>query len=291
MVKRAYLNKSQIIGKFYMQVPSHNIKIIYFRMKYLLYSGILALVLVSCSGYEKLLKSSDYSLKYRKAFEYYEKEEYVKAGNLFDDIVNVYRGTSKADTISYYQAMSYYKQEDYILGAHYFGTFVQNFLYSSFAEEAEFLEAYCYYMQSPRPSLDPTFTTRAIEALTSYSNKYPYTKRAEEAKKLIVELEDKLVEKSRLSAKLYYDMGNYKSAIVALKNSLDEYPNTKHKEELMWLVLDSRYQLAAKSVESKQRERFQAAVDEYYTFISQFPNSKRMKEAEEIFHSSEGFIK
>ena len=42
------------------------------------------LVFSGCSGYEKLLKSSDYRLKFTKAMEYYEAEEYVRAGTLFD---------------------------------------------------------------------------------------------------------------------------------------------------------------------------------------------------------------
>ena len=259
--------------------------------KNLLYSGILLLTLVSCNGYEKILKSSDYNLKYRKAFEYYNKEDYVKASTLFDDIVNVLRGTTKADTVSYYQAMSYFKQKDYILGGHYFGTFAQNFMYSPFTEEAEFLEAYCYYQLSPRPSLDQSSTTSAIEALRSFLNKYPLSKHNAEASSLISELEDKLVEKSRLNAKLYYDMGIYKASIIALKNSLDEYPNTKHKEELMWLVLDSNYRLAENSIISKQKERFQSTIDEYYSFTSSFPNSKYKKDADKIYSDSEKYLK
>jgi outer membrane protein assembly factor BamD len=256
-----------------------------------LYSVILVFGLISCSGYEKLLKSSDYNLKCRKAFEYYDKGEYVKAATLFDNVVNVFRGTTKADTLSYYQAMSYYKQKDYLLGGHYFGTFASNFMYSPFTEEAEFLEAYCYYQLSPRPSLDQSTTMQAIEAFQSFSNKYPLSKHIGEAKTLIIEMQDKLVEKSRLNAVLYYDMGNYKSSIIALKNSLDEFPNTQYKEELMWLVLDSNYKLAENSVISKQKERYQSTIDEYYTFISQFPNSKYKKEAEKIYQTAGNFIK
>jgi outer membrane protein assembly factor BamD len=43
---------------------------------------------------------------------------------------------------------------------------------------------------------------------------------------LITEMEDKLVRKSYISAKLYYDMKQYRAAVVALNNSLNEYPDT-----------------------------------------------------------------
>jgi outer membrane protein assembly factor BamD len=257
----------------------------------LLYSVILGLMLVSCSGFEKILKSSDYNLKYRKAFEYYKIGDYGKSSTLFDDIVNVFRGTTKADTLAYYQAMSYYKQKDYILGGHYFNTFAQNFMYSPFTEEAEFLEADCYYQLSPRAALDQASTTQAIESLKTFLNKYPYSKHGEEARIMISELEDKLVEKSRLNAKLYYDMGLYKSSIIALKNSLDDYPDTKHKEELMWLVLDSNFRLAENSVPSKQKERYQTTLDEYYSFTSHYPNSRYKDDADQIYKATENFLK
>ncbi len=50
-------------------------------------------------------------------------------------------------------------------------------------------------------------------------------------------MRDKLVEKSFISARLYYDLGYYKSAILALRNSLIEYPETRYREELMFLIL------------------------------------------------------
>jgi outer membrane protein assembly factor BamD len=83
----------------------------------------------------------------------------------------------------------------------------------------------------------------------------------------------------------------YKSSIVALKNSLEEFPNTKHREKLMWYVLNSRFLLAENSIESKKKERYQEAVDEYYSFISEFPKSEYKGDADVIYKSSEKMIK
>jgi outer membrane protein assembly factor BamD len=253
--------------------------------------GLLIVILSSCSGYEKLLKSSDYNLKYRKAFEFYNKEDYAKASGLFEQIVNVFRGTNKSDTVSFYQAMSTFKQKDYLTAQYYFSTFVQTYSYSSFAEEAEYLAAYCLYLDSPGPSLDQENTIKGIEAFILFIKKYPNSKYVDRSKQYMIELQDKLVEKSRLSAKLYYDMGMYKSSIVALKNSLEEYPNTKYREELMWLVLDSNFGLAENSVESKKKDRYLATIDEYYSFVSEFPESKRKKDAEKIYEKSKKMVK
>lgn len=258
-----------------------------------IYIGFLLVILASCSGYEKVLKSSDYSFKYRKAFEYYNKGDYSRASGVFEQIVTVYRGSSKADTICYYQAMTAYKQKDYITAQYYFSTFVQAFTYSPFAEEAEYLSAYCLYLDSPNPSLDQENTMKGIEAFQTFMRKYPVSKHFADCKQYMIELQDKLVEKSYLSAKLYYNMGGVmlKAAIVALKSSLDDYPNTKFREEMMWLILDSNYRIAENSIESKKKDRYQTTVDEYYSFISEFPQSKWKKDAQKIYEKSEKMIK
>lgn len=256
-----------------------------------LYFGILAVILSSCSGYEKLLKSSDYNLKYTKAFEYYNKKDYSKAYGLFEQIVPVLRGTSKADTVSFYEAMSSFRMKDYEVAQYHFSTFFQTYSYSPFAEEAEYLAAYCLYLESPNAELDQDNTVKGIESFSAFVRKYPESKYVDKCKELIAELQDKLVEKSRLSAKLYYDMGMYKSSIVALKNSLEEYPNTKYREELMWLVLDSNFQLSENSVESKKKDRYQTTIDEYYSFISEFPQSKWRKDADRIYEKAQKMVK
>ena len=52
---------------------------------------MVSVTLYSCSGYNKLLKSSDYDLKYEKGFEYYNKQKYSKALQIFEQITSVYR--------------------------------------------------------------------------------------------------------------------------------------------------------------------------------------------------------
>jgi hypothetical protein len=73
-------------------------------------------------------------------------------------------------------------------------------------------------------------------------------------------------------------------------NSLEDYPDTKFREQLMYLRLRSRYLYAMNSVPSKQAERFQEAVDEYYSFIDEFPDSKFRKDAEKIYKNSNNYL-
>jgi outer membrane protein assembly factor BamD len=94
-----------------------------------------------------------------------------------------------------------------------------------------------------------------------------------------------------MSAKLYYDLGDYKAAVVALNNCLDEFPNSKHREEVMYLILKSRFLLAENSVQEKKTERYQLTVDEYYSFVGEFPESEHYKEAVNIFNQSQSKLK
>lgn len=246
---------------------------------------IVTLVVTACGDYNKILKSTDYEFKLKKAIEYYEDGEFVKAGTLFQELVNIYRGTSRADQIYYYYAKSMMGQKDYLMATHYFKSLLKEFPGSQFAEEAQFMVGYCNYLLSPKPRLDQTVTKEAIESLQLYINLYPYSDRVDEANRLIDELTDKLVYKSYLNAKLYYDFENYKAAVVALDNSLKEFPDSQYREELMYMLLKSKYLLAINSVEDKKQERLSGALDEYFSFVDEYPESQYRKEADKFYET------
>ena len=50
---------------------------------------------LSCSDYNKILKGSDYNLKYEKALEYYENNQCYKSLPLFEELMSYFRMTSK----------------------------------------------------------------------------------------------------------------------------------------------------------------------------------------------------
>lgn len=249
-----------------------------------------AVILSGCGEYEKLLKSRDFKKKYDMGVQFYEEGEFAKAGTLFDQVANIFRGTTKADTVKYYQAKSYYGQRDYMMAGYYFNELSATYASSVYLEEADFMTGYCFYKQSPRAELDQETTYKTITAMQMFMVKYPTSERVVQCQEIITEMSDKLVEKSFISARLYYDLGYYKSAILALRNSLIEYPDTRYREELLFLILKSSYLLADGSIPSKQRERFQATVDEYYSYIGEFPEGPHSKEARRMYDSSNKYL-
>jgi outer membrane protein assembly factor BamD len=257
----------------------------------LLTIGLLALFLASCSDYQKLLSSTDYDLKYKRAIEYFDKKDYTRASTLMEELLPIYRGTDKAEEVNYRYAYCYYHQQDYVTAGYYFKNFVTSFPNSPYAEECAYMVAYCYYEDSPNSSLDQANTYKAMDELQVFMNQHPASKRVADCNKLIDELREKLVKKSFESASLYYKLGDYKAAITALNNGLKEFPDTHYREELLFLVVKSSYELANRSVYEKMKERYQNTVEAYLGFKEEFPESKHLKEAERIYTNSSKYLK
>ena len=113
---------------------------------------------------------------------------------------------------------------------------------------------------------------------------------------MVFALQDKLVLKEYMSARLYYNLGNYRgnnylSCVITAQNALKDYPYTNLREELSILILRAKYELAVYSVEEKKTERYRETVDEYYAFKNEFPESKYLKDAERIFKESQKILK
>lgn len=237
----------------------------------------------SCTGYNKLLKSTDAELKFTKAMELYEKEEYLKALTLFEQLIPIYRGNVKEAEINYYYAYCNYYLGDYIIAGYHFRNFSQTYGLSQWAEECQFMGAYCYYLDSPRFTLDQENTLAAISQIQLFVNQYPQSPRLEECNRLLDELRDKLAQKSFEASKMYYNLEYYKSAITALKNTLKEFPDANFKEELMFLIFKSAYLYADNSVDTKQEERYEEALKEYKAFTFHYKEGKFVKDAEKMY--------
>lgn len=262
-----------------------------FRTKHIIISGLMLLALLSGTGckskFEQLRASNDIAKKYQAAVKLYEKKDYSKALILFDDLVQRYRGRAEAEDLYYYYAYTNYKLRDYTTARYNFKIFADTYPNSEKAEECRFMAAYCYYLDSPIYSLDQANTIKAIEALQLFINLYPNSDRGQEAGKLIQDLRDKLETKSFENAKLYLTISDYKSAVIAFKNSMRDYPDTKYAEEMEFLMIKAQYLYAKNSFEEKQEERYLEAIQLSNEFAENYPDSKFAKEAQELRKDAE----
>ena len=247
---------------------------------------VLITVFSGCSDYKKILKSTDIEMKYEKAVEYYQKQDYFKSIQLFDELLTYFRGTQKAEEIYYYYAYSHYGKGDYVLASYFFNNFANTFPRSKYTEECMYMAAYCKYLDSPKYSLDQESTTEAIRGMQAFINAFPQSKRIKDANEVIDKLRFKLQKKSFEAAKLYFTIEEYNAAITALNAHLKDYPDSQFKEEAYFLIVKSFYIYATKSIIKKQKERYVATTESYDTFAALYPSSNYKKEAETYYRNA-----
>ena len=254
---------------------------------------VAAFLLSSCAGqYDKLLKSEDYELKYTKAKEYYDLKKYSKAAGLLENQTRVYfRGSPKEDSVLFLLAKSYFEDKDMYSASESFDQFRNTFPRSPFTEEANMLRIVCLYEQTWRYELNQKPTLVALAAIEEFRYMYPRSAFVEETKKMEEDLTQRLEEKDYEAAKLYYAMEDYRSANTTLKLALKNRPDTRYREEILYLLVISSYKYADNSMLIRQKDRFQTMLDEYYNFISEFPESKHRADADKMYASATAKIK
>lgn len=247
----------------------------------------LSLLFVSCGEYQKLLKSKDPEAKYQAALIYFNNGQYTRAQTLLEDVAVYYKGTERSEDVVCYLARCYMGNKDYSTAAEYYEAYVRNYPKGKYCVEARYQIGHCYYMDAPDARLDQEITHKAIKWLTEFVELYPDSPYAQDAYKQIDEMYDKLAEKEYRSAILYYNLGtylgnNYLSAEIVAKNAIKKYPGNKYTEELSWIILQAKRQQMVNSFEEKKADRARSTEDEYYNFITDFPNSKHRKDADKI---------
>ena len=228
----------------------------------------------------RIIKSEDPDLIYTEGLKYYGREKWRMAGDLFSACQAYYVGNVREDSVAFFLARSRFKERDYVEATTQLDEFRRKFGRSVFVEDAEAMLAMCHYYLSPDPTRDQTVTSEAIIAFSEFIERYPNSTRVKAFSELITELTERLKKKAYLNAYTYYKIQRYKSAVVALRNALKLYPETPYREEMLYLIAVSNYRLAHNSIEEKQGARYLDVLDSYYSFINEYPESKRRKELE-----------
>ena len=221
---------------------------------------------------------------------------YGRASLLLGDVLAALKGTPNGEECLYMLAMCSYQTRDYESAASYFRKYYQSYPKGEFVEHARYYAGMSLYNQTPDTRLDQTVTEEAITELQSFLDFYPTTRLKDATQDIIYKLQDKMVHKELLAAQMYFDLGtymgnNYQSAVIVAKTAIKDYPYSKYKEQLEMLVLKSRYQEALQSTDERKEDRFRDVIDEYYSFINDFPESNNRHEADNIFKIASKHVK
>ncbi|MDX2002556.1 MAG: outer membrane protein assembly factor BamD [Chitinophagales bacterium] len=245
---------------------------------------VLLFLLSSCGqSLQKLQKSENLDLKYTKAKEFYNKEQYDKAIPLFEELITLRKGTQSIDEVYYLFAMSHYKNGNFLVAAFHFKNINDSYPSSPYAEECLYMVGVSNAELSPDIPLDQTYTEKAIEAFQLFVNRYPNSQFLEKSNQQITALRRKLEMKALNAAELYFKTGHYKAAATAFSNVLKQFPDTKDAEKVNFFIIKSYYEYAANSVAEKQVERYNQAIKAYENFSAKYKSSGYAKDAEELY--------
>ena len=251
------------------------------------------LLLCSCAGeFNRVYKSADDSYKYEFAKEAFANNKFSQASVLLEQLVTVKKASDEAQESLYMLGMAQYCNGDFEAASATFKKYGSSYPRGTYAEAAAYYVGQALYESAPEPRLDQTPTSGAINAYHNFLDLYPDSKLRPAAQKRLYELQDKLIMKEYLSAKLYFNLGgyfgninannesNYSACIVTAENALKTYPFTHLREDFSLLIMKSKFQLAENSSEEKRLDRYRDAEDECYGFINEFPDSRERSTAE-----------
>jgi len=134
----------------------------------------------------------------------------------------------------------------------------------------------CYFYQMKKPGRDQTNTMSAIKAFESLVRQFPETQEAEMAQKNIAEAKECLAKHQFLIGRTNYLVKSYQGAINRFKEVMDNFPEYKGMDQLIFLTAKSYLGLG--DVETA-RSFFQQVLDRY---ASSTVSKKAAKELEKM---------
>lgn len=253
---------------------------------------VVALLSGCASEFNRVYKSTDNAYKYEYAKQCFATGKFQQSSALLQELVTMQKGRSNAQESLFMLGMALYCNRDYDAASTTFRKYYSSYPKGDFAEQASFYIGQSLYESVPEPRLDQSPTIAAINAYQTFIDNYPDSPRREEAQQHLFALQDNLVQKEYLSAKLYYNLGgyfgninantesNYESCIITAQNALRAYPYSDLREKFSVLIMKSKYLLAENSSEEKRIDRYRDAEDECYGFLNEFPESKECETAQ-----------
>ncbi len=233
---------------------------------------LIAIFLIGCAGVKP---QPDWTAE--QYFQYAKKKfndgDYYEASNEFTVVVLRYAGSTIADSAQYYLAQSHYLMDEFLIAAVEFEKLINNMSRSSLVPLAQYKLAECYFQLSPRPSLDQSYTDKAIRAYQRFIEENPTHELKEEAQKKIGLLRDKLAEKLLKNARLYVNMREYEAALIYYDEILQNYYDSKWSD-------DAQFDKINIYIDMEQPEQ---ARLEIVKFKQQFPRSPYMEEVNSLF--------
>ncbi len=254
-------------------------------MKNCLFVSMLFVAACAGGGRISYVSPSD---AFQKGMVYYESGRYTRAAEYFRGVFDFGRAHEWADEAQLQLARALRMNQEYITAASEYTRFMEFFRTDPRVPDAEYERAMTYYEQSPRIELDQTSTRRGIEAFNLYIQRFPAHDSVEAAVRRVAELRQKLAEKQFYNARLYERRGLYEAAALSYELTFDKFPDTPLADDALMGAIRSYIRFSDQSVEQRQAERLQKAIDHFDRMAQIFPESDLIGSARRLAAEASG---
>jgi outer membrane protein assembly factor BamD len=232
----------------------------------------LALVAGGCGSSETATNQLTAEERFANAKQLFDNNDFLEAINEFTVITLQYQGSAHAADAQFYLGECRFQRAEYLLASFEYGIVKRNYPASPRVADAQYKLALSYYELSPRSSLDPQYTRKAIDEFQQFVEYYPSNPLVADADAKIKELTNRLAKKQYETARLYTRMEYYKAAIVYYDDVIDRYHDTEFAPVA---YLDKAELLLG-------RRRYREARETLEAFTSRFPQSVLQSRADDL---------
>jgi outer membrane protein assembly factor BamD len=190
-------------------------------------AAVLVAVLAGCGARSPQVRTTPEDL-FRQGMEQFERRRWSESIETFERLVLEFPGTPRIQEARFHIGEAYYHRREYVSAAAEFMRLVSDYPTGPFASRARARGCDAYFALSPRPELDQSYTTAAIEHCSSVAQLYPGTEEGERARQRISELEEKLAQKAYASGEFYLRRRAPDSAIIYYEDVVRAYPATSY---------------------------------------------------------------
>ena len=235
--------------------------------------------LSACGGSQATVSSAQEA--YDRGVAALDARKHARAIELFRSALDFGRSTEIADDAQLGLARAYRGDRQYLLAGAEYTRFIEFYRTDPRVPEAAYERILAYAELSPRYELDQTDTEQTIAYIRLYLQTYGTdAPRAAEVAALLDELQEKLARKQFESGKLYERRELFEAAAIAYGRVLRDYPASAVADAALLGSLRAQTSYAANSIRSKQPERFREALRLYDQFVTLFPASPLVGQAE-----------
>lgn len=209
-----------------------------------------------------------------KLGEQFKKKDPEKARLYFRQVIDTFPKSFYAQRAKLGIGDTYFQKGDegnLIIAASEYREFISLYPLSPSASYAQYRIAMTYYKKALGPGRDQTKTQQALLDFKKVITNYPLSEEAPDARKSIIDCEERLAEHELGIGVHYYKARAYKASTDRLIEILTEYPNYSDIDKVYFYLGDSYYRWT----------RIDQSIPYFRKLITDYPQSKYAKKAVE----------